>query len=134
MTQIGWYKIAAGHNNANGYVSLPWTVRTQKIDWGRRQVAGDGLTKFDGFGSTQLIIDAIKRSELSALLTTTIGFTAAAKSKLVTVRLRRNFDRAFADFNATIDYPEMDGEGLGGWRNVVFALHHISALTATDEY
>lgn len=133
MTVRDYYKIAAGHNNAGGLVTILPQPRTDKIEWGRRQTAGNSLTYVDGFGSTLLVFDAMKRSEFNTLMTT-LGFSATVKSTLVTLRLRRNFDRAFANFNATVDYPELEQEGRGGWRSVTIPAHHISAITSTDEY
>lgn len=120
------YQIAAGWNNAGGLTDIAVQPRMAQLAPGRRQTAGDGVVYEDGFESGVLNYGYLIKADYSALLTQ-FGLTSAASAK-VTIRLPRNSDRTFQNYNAVIVRPDNLQFERGKWLDVNFKLQRIEAI------
>ena len=123
------YQIAIGHNNAAGLADIDPQPRTPRLIPGRVVYAVSGLVYEDGGYRTQFIYDALGWDDYTALLTA-FGLSSA-KSALVTVRLRKDTDNSFANYNAIIERPTFDETAearLSRLVNITFNVHRIVAI------
>lgn len=119
-------KIASGHDNTAGLTALDPQPAVRRIKAGRIRYAG-GRSYEDGYRSTELVYTTLSADQYDALMTA-INFAADANSKLITIRLPANEDRAYdADYNATIHKDASGKYRLGMWTDVVFP------VTLTEE-
>lgn len=103
------YQISQGHDNAGSLQTMVPQPHMTGLEWGSREIAGDMLMKLDGFKRGHLVFDYMSKAQRIAF-ETQAGLSEGVESALVTVRIPRNSDRAFTNFNATIVAPAMPDE------------------------
>lgn len=120
------YQVATGHNNAAGLTTIVPQPATSEIEPGLLRQGGDGLFYEDGFKRTTLKWSRLTSAQLAALYTA-FGWSATVASSAVTLRLKDNSDRDFANCNVIADRPRARYV-LGYWENVESDIHHMDAL------
>ncbi len=123
------YQIAIAWDNAGGLADMSKQPRTRGLSPGRRQQAGDRLIKEDGFLRTVLEYGFMTPTEYSTAQSEA-GLTSAASAK-VTIRLPRNLDRAFTNYNAVIEDispPSTATFDRGLWISVRFSVTSIETI------
>jgi hypothetical protein len=123
------YAAAVGHNNTAGLQHLAPQPRSTRLIPGRVIAAANGLVYEDGGYTARLVYDALTWAQYTALLAQ-LGLTNT-KSALVTLRLRRDSDNAFAPYNATVTRPTFDENAeasLGILLDVAFEVTRATAI------
>ena len=122
------YQVATGYNNAAGLTTLTHQPFCMGIRAGRRVIAGNGMLIEDGLGSADLVFNLLKKAQYSTVLAE--FFITSAPSAQITMRMPRNSDRAFANFNAIVLRPDLpvDGSYEFAYRNITLRLTGIEAL------
>jgi hypothetical protein len=120
------YQIAAGHDNEAGLTAIDPQPRMSQLAPGRRQVAGNGMVYEDGFETATLDYGYLTKVQYDALLTA-FGLDSAASAQ-VTIRVPRNSDRTFQNYNAVIVRPASLNLDRGKWLGVSFQLQRIEAI------
>ncbi len=123
------YQIAIAWDNAGGLADMTKQPRTRGLSPGRRQQAGDRLIKEDGTLSTILEYGFLTIVEYTALQSE-FGLTSVASAK-VTIRLPRNLDRAFTNYNGVIEDispPSTASFDRGLWINARFRVTGLETI------
>lgn len=115
------YKAATGFNNAAGLADLSPQPACPGLDSGVIETGGDGLDYEDGVLPTTFDYGFLTYSDYSSLLSQLGGLSDSVKSARITVRLKRNSDRTFANYNAIVIRPDPKNDG-GKYVNVRFVL------------
>lgn len=121
------YQVASGWNNTGSLEDISIQPRLGGIRDGVRNIAGDGLTKVDGFSNGILVFDrATSSSEYNSLLTELN--VASSVSAKITITLPQNSDRTFQNYNAIITRPNLPDDSeyaLSKWGILPFSLTRI---------
>lgn len=123
------YQKAAGYNNAGGLTDISIQPASPGLTAGRRQVAGNRQEIEDGRYTSELVYGYLTKSQYNSLLTE-FGLTTNASAE-ITIRMPRNSDREFANYNAVIVRPDIGKDAefrLGKYLNVRFRLRGIQAI------
>lgn len=124
------YQIAPGYNNQAEFDAVVHQPRSRGVRPGRRQRAGDGLLKQDGFFSSAWEYGFLTKEMMEALMTQ-FGLSDTVPSAEVTISHPRNSDRDFIAWNAIIEAPPLPENGTyeeGSWNRVEFKLSWMEAL------
>lgn len=103
------YQVATGYNNVAGYADIVVQPRVAGLKAGRRTISGGGLLYEDGYQNTSLEYGFLTKAQYTALLAQ-FGLTSATSAK-ISITLPLNDGRAFDDFNAIIDRPDLPDNG-----------------------
>lgn len=123
------YKVAIGHNNTAGLTDITPQPRTPRLLPGEVIYAASGLVYEDGAYTTRLLYNALSWSAYTALLAQ-FGLTSA-KSAAVTLRLRKDTDNTFANYNAILVRPTFEDGAVAmrrKLRDVRFDVLRIEAV------
>lgn len=126
------YKIADGYNNTGSLADFETTIgrppRIEQLRPGRRRIDHEGVTKEDGFPSTELEYSYLSASEFSSLLTVFgLDYSGNTANK-VTIALPDNTSRTFANYNGIISLPEQLRFERGKYLGVRFPVRRLEAL------
>lgn len=103
------YQVADGHNNAAGLATMTKQPKCEGIVPGRR-IRTLGRTVYeDGYSSAVLVYTMVTSADVETILTELGIFSAVSND--ITIRLPRNGDRDFTNYNATAVQPEWVREG-----------------------
>lgn len=114
------YQVADNFNNAAGLADLDPQPACPGLDDGRVIIGGDGLEYEDGVLPTSFDYGFLTYPDYDSLLDQ-FGLSDTVRSNQITVRLKRNSDRAFANHNAIVIRPAPKNQG-GKYVNVRFVL------------
>ncbi len=120
------YQFAAGHNNAAGLSNISPQPACPEIRDGLVRVAGNLLTYEDGYKSTTLKWSRLTAAQMDSLFGQ-FSVSSSIKSVLCTIRLKQDEDRAFSNYNATLERPR-GTYVLGYWENVTAEITFMDAL------
>lgn len=120
------YQVVDGYNNAGTLADMTPQPRCPEIEPGLLRNDGNGVLVEDGYSSCDLIWSALTDDELDTLYTQ-FGWSDTVPSNEVTIRLKANSDRDFANYNAVADRPRGRYED-GFWRDMRAHIHHMDAL------
>jgi len=122
------YQIADGWDNADELEPLVPQPKSPGIIAPRRRKAGDRVIYEDGFKSTTWEFTALTEEQMSAILTAA-GLSDTVASAKVTISTPVNSDREFENFNAVIETPRNINFAMGFYKNVVFSITSLEALS-----
>lgn len=100
------YQIAQGHNQAGSLQAVYPQPKMPGIAAGRRTEGGDHLIYQDGFRKATWHYGYMRKAWWVAFLAQA-GLGEGTPSAAVTVRMPRNTERAFTNYNATIILPDL---------------------------
>lgn len=130
------YQYALGYDNTGDLQDWPLLddlpPRVGGLRAGRRTIVGNGSTIQDGKQSCVIDYGFINTADLTTLLAAfELDPENGSASRAVTVKLPRNKDRAFTNYNAIIvapDFPQ-NGEFIRGkWGPTQFVLQRIDPI------
>lgn len=125
------YKLAVGHNNAAGLVTVTPQPMSPGILYPRQVNAASGDVYDDGRAYTVWLYDGVLTPAQYAALLTAFGL-ASARTALVTVATVTDEARTtWASYNARIVRPFNGSDARfkrGFWRDVTFVLRNLEAL------
>lgn len=120
------YQRATGYNNAAGLADIDPQPACPEIVPGLLRPNGNGSLVEDGYKSAKLRWSRLTPAQLDDLYDD-FGWSDTVASVEVTIRMKGNADRAFANYNAIADRPR-GNYVLGYWENVESDIHHMDAL------
>lgn len=125
------YQIYPGWDMAGSLVDMIIQPSMPGQSWPSREMAGDLLTKPDGFKHCQLIFDFMSIAQRVSF-ETQAGLSETVESARVTVRVPRNSDRAFTNYNAVITSGPMPDDiafKFGKYNPITYYLDGMIEIT-----
>lgn len=124
------YELAIGHNQTGSLAAVYPQPKMTGIAAGRRTQAGDQLIYQDGLRKAMWHFGYMRKPWWIAFLAQA-GLGEGTPSAYVTVRMPRNSDRAFTNYNATIILPDLPDQAHWDatvYQDIDFALIAIEEI------